>query len=112
MPHAVYVFIDMVDRKMWDNSTIVYTGYSNLELVPNSPDGYSLEGDNSNTKLAFSELSNKFSEERNTIGFTEKGVALNLNGNSRFHSSGEPSGLLEPSARSQPSCLREEARKG
>ena len=89
MPHAVYVFIDMVDRKMWDNSTIVYTGYSNLELVPNSPDGYSLEGDNSNTKLAFSELSNNFSEERNTIGFTEKGVALNLNGNSRFHSSGD-----------------------
>jgi len=90
MPHAVYVFIDMVDRKMWDNSTIVYNGHSSVELVPNSPDGYSLEGDRSNAKLAFSEHSNKFSEERNTIGFTERGqVVLNMNGNSRLHSGDE-----------------------
>lgn len=87
MPHAVYVFIDMVDKKMWDNSTIVYNGNNSAELVPNLPDGNSLEGDRSNQKLAFSEHSNTFSEERNTVGFTGRGqVVLNMNGNSRLNS--------------------------
>jgi len=84
MPHTVYTFIDMVDRKMWDDSTIVYTGNSSVELVHNSPDGNSLEGD---MTLAFSEHSNEFSDERNTVGFTGRGqVVLKLDKDSRLHS--------------------------
>ena len=92
MHHAVYMFMDMVDNKAWDDSTIVHNKDHILEISPFTIDGKKHEVDKKRhlQQLAFLEYSEKHPHEPNTLGFSGvgPGMYLNLKDNSELHGPG------------------------
>ena len=86
MHHTVYVFMDMVDRKVWDNSTFVHNQDHVLDISPISSGKKTLEV----RKLAFPEHSEQHLHEQNTLAFSGIGpeMYLNLKNNSEMHGPG------------------------
>ena len=90
MPHSVYYFMDMVDKKVWDNTVFVHDEVHILSTVLASPEGedkkHLVE-----SPLAFPENSDVFQHEPYTFGFSNLGPQFNLN----FHENAnnhEPNG--------------------
>ncbi len=80
MPHAVYYFLDMVDKKTWDNTVFVHNEDRILSSVLASPEGEDKKHLVENT-LAFPEYSDSFPHEKYTFGFSNLGPEFYLNFN-------------------------------
>ena len=91
MPHSVFTFMDMVDKRAWDNSRfhfrsnhIAITSDEYADGEPKNPEVLS--------KLLFPEYSDKFKHFASTIGFAGRpggpNFYINLTDNSRIHGPG------------------------
>jgi len=79
MNHSVYVFMDMIDRKVWDNSAFIQNDNHVLHIAPLSPDGDTHEVDRNLEKLEFPEYSKNHHHEKNTLCFSSTGRGMYLN---------------------------------
>lgn len=86
MPHSVYYFMDMVDRKVWDSTVLMHDREHIISAVLQGPDGES-KLDTVQERLAFPEYSHEFEHEEFTVGFAGHGpnFYFNVQDNSEVH---------------------------
>lgn len=86
MPHSVYYFMDMIDRKVWDSTVLMHDREHIIAAVLQSPDGQS-KNDSVQERLAFPEYSHEFEHEEFTVGFSGHGpnFYFNVQDNSDVH---------------------------
>lgn len=94
MPHAVYMFLEMVDRKLYDGCSFILYAMDIIKAAPLPSDGTSTA---SKVKaftragldtVAFREYSPKYPHEKWTVGFAMDGSPsffLNTNDNTEVH---------------------------
>lgn len=86
MPHSVYFFMDMIDRKVWDSTVLLHDVDHIITAAlmdPNDVDKEHLVEE----RLAFAEYSHEFEHEEYTVGFAGTGPTFyfNIRDNTEHH---------------------------
>ena len=91
MPHSVFTFMDMVDRKVWDNSVFIHKWNHIVQAAPITPDGQNRR-DEVDGVLSFPEYSEEFKHDQYTVGFSGRPGGpefyINLTDNDDSHGPG------------------------
>ena len=91
MSHSVFNFMDMVDRKVWDNSVFIHKWDHVVQAAPITPDGQN-KRDLSEFGLWFPEYSEEYKHDEYTIGFSGRPGGpefyINLTDNEESHGPG------------------------
>jgi len=69
MPHSIYVFMDMVDKKVWNKTVIIHMWNHIVQAAPITPEGENLRN-SVGGELMFPENSDFFNHEEYTVGFS------------------------------------------
>lgn len=89
MPHTVYYFMDLIDRKLWDNTLFVHEWDHIVQAVPVSH-GINFRDDMG--ELAFPEYANDFEHGEYTLGMSGRPGGpefyINVQDNSDYHGPG------------------------
>ena len=96
MPHAVYYFLDTIEKKLWDNSVFLFdeTNYHVLAAVPIDYESQSIKQSELKSlelqTLAFPEYSVRHPHQKYTLGFADLGPTfyINLEDNTRVNGPG------------------------
>lgn len=92
MPHSLYMFMDMVDNKVWDNSVFMHK-WEHMVQAEAIQAGSGNPRDLSEYNLAFPEYSSEFNHEKYTVGFSgrpsETKFYINLVENGNKHGPGK-----------------------
>lgn len=68
MPHSVFVFMDMVERQVWNDTVFIHKWGHIVQAAPISTEGTSREI--SNGELIYPEYSEQFTHQEYTLGFS------------------------------------------
>ena len=68
MPHSVFIFMQMVKDRIWDETVFIHNWKHIVQAAPISPDGHSKK-DISTYELSFPEYSEEYNHEKYTLGF-------------------------------------------
>lgn len=93
MPHSVFYFMEMIERKVWDQTVFVHNAEHIISAVLTGHDGK----DKSHLveeRLAFQEYSHEFVHDEYTLGFagTGPGFYFNIRDNADVHGPGGQGG--------------------
>jgi hypothetical protein len=71
LPHTLYVFMDMVDRKIWDNTILLHQWNHKLQAKRMPPNTASISADLPRSlELSLIEYSEEYPHEAFTIGLS------------------------------------------
>ena len=89
MPHSIYVFMDMVNREVWNKTVFIHMWKHIIQAAPITPEGGNMR-DYINGELAFPEHSDYYNHEQYTVGFSGRpgGPEFYINLKDNFHSHG------------------------